>query len=42
MILLGVLLVAVTLGALGTLIIITIVGADRKLRAARRETTREK
>ncbi|MBT2484833.1 MULTISPECIES: type II secretion system protein [unclassified Microbacterium] len=42
MTLIGVLLVALIVGALATLIIITLVGADRKLRRARRESETEK
>lgn len=40
--LLGVLIAALIVGSMGTLVIIVIVGADRKLRRARREAERRK
>lgn len=42
MLLIGLGLVAIIVGALITLVIITIVGADRKLRQARRESEGDK
>lgn len=42
MVLIGLGLVAIIVGALVTLVVITIVGAERKLRKARRESEGEK